>query len=172
MTSRTTARFRAAFAALPQDVRRRARAAFALWQGDPAHPSLRFKQVGVCARSRPRALRMALAMRAAFDEMAAGWRRRGHELGFGVGVSLGYATVGLVGHEGRYDYTANGSVVVLAARLCAEARAGQVLVTQRVLGAIGEEVEAEPIGELELKGLPRPVAAFDVLAWRPAEVKA
>jgi adenylate cyclase len=80
-----------------------------------------------------------------------------------VGVSLGYATLGLVGFEGRYDYIANGSVVVLAARLCAEAEAGQIVVSQRVLGALEDAVEAEPLGELPLKGFPRPVPAFNVL---------
>jgi adenylate cyclase len=111
-----------------------------------------------------RAVELALAMRARIDELAAGWRRRGHELGFAVGVSLGYATLGLVGFEGRYDYMANGSVVVLAARLCHEAQAGQILVSQRIVGALEDELEAEPIGELTLKGLPRPVAAFNVVA--------
>jgi class 3 adenylate cyclase/CheY-like chemotaxis protein len=110
-----------------------------------------------------RAVELAVAMRERLDELGAGWRRRGHLLGFGVGVSLGYATLGLVGHEGRYDYMANGSVVVLAARLCAEAAAGQIVVSQRVLGALGDAVEAAPLGALTLKGFPQPVPAFNVL---------
>jgi adenylate cyclase len=117
-----------------------------------------------CPEPAQRAVRLALAMRAKVDELCVQWRRRGHELGFASAVSLGFATLGLVGHEGRYDYTANGSVVVLAARLSAEALAGQIVVSQRVLGALGDGVEAEPLGELELKGLPRPVAAYNVVA--------
>src|SRR5262249_25450669 len=87
-------------------------------------------------------------------ELGGGWRRRGHDLGFGAGVSLGYATLGLVGFEGRYGYMANGSVVVLAARLCAAAAAGQIVVSQRVLGALEGAVAAAPLGERALKGFP------------------
>ena len=116
-----------------------------------------------------RAVDLAVAMRERVDELRAAWRKRGHELGFGVGISLGYATLGLVGFEGRYDYMANGSVVVLAARLCAEAEAGQIVVSQRVIGALEDSVEAEPLGDLSLKGFPRPVPAFNVLRLVPAE---
>jgi adenylate cyclase len=117
-----------------------------------------------------RAVRMAVTMRARMDELCAGWRRRGHEVGFGAGVSFGYATLGLVGHEGRYDYTANGSVVVLAARLCAEAKAGQVLVSQRVAGALEDALQTEACGELDLKGFPRPVPAYNVVGLRSPTV--
>ena len=113
-----------------------------------------------------RAVELALAMRERMDKLGAGWRKRGHELGFGAGISLGYATLGLVGFEGRYDYMANGSVVVLAARLCAEATAGQIVVSQRVVGALEDAVEAEPLGDLTLKGFPRPVPAFNVRVLR------
>jgi class 3 adenylate cyclase len=116
----------------------------------------------VCDAPARRAVELALAMRARMEELQHGWRRRGHELGFAVGVSFGYATMGLVGYEGRYDYMANGSVVVLAARLCHEAEAGQIVVSQRVVGMLDDEIDAEPLGELALKGLPRPVAAFNV----------
>lgn len=119
-----------------------------------------------CEEPARRAVELALAMRARMDELRAGWRRRGHELGFAVGVSLGYATLGMVGFEGRYDYMANGSVVVLAARLCHEAEAGQILISQRVVGALDDRIEIEPIGELAMKGFPRPVAAFNVLGSR------
>lgn len=119
-----------------------------------------------CEEPARRAVELALAMRDRMAELQAGWRRRGHELGFAVGVSLGYATLGMVGFEGRYDYMANGSVVVLAARLCHEAEAGQIVVSQRVVGAIDGELEVEPLGELTLKGLPRPVAAFNVLGLK------
>jgi class 3 adenylate cyclase len=113
-----------------------------------------------------KAVQLALAAQRRFDELAASWRKRGHELGFGAGISLGYATLGLVGFEGRYDYMANGSVVVLAARLCAEATAGQIVVSQRVVGALEDAVEAEPLGDLTLKGFPRPVPAFNVRVLR------
>jgi class 3 adenylate cyclase/CheY-like chemotaxis protein len=116
-----------------------------------------------CADPARRAVELALAMRERVGELQAGWRKRGHGMGFGVGISLGYATMGLVGYEGRYDYMANGSVVVLAARLCAEAEAGQILVGQRVVGALEDSVEAAPLGERSLKGFPQPVAAFNVL---------
>jgi adenylate cyclase len=121
-----------------------------------------------CPDGAERAVRMAMAMRSRMDELCADWRRRGHELGFGAGVSFGYATLGLVGHEGRYDYTANGSVVVLAARLCAEAQAGQILVSQRVVGALDGRLRTESLGDLDLKGFPRPVAAYNVLDSRAA----
>jgi class 3 adenylate cyclase len=119
-----------------------------------------------CEEPARRAVELALAMRARVDDLRAGWHRRGHELGFGVGLSVGYATIGMVGFEGRYDYTANGSVVVVAARLCHEAGAGQILVNQRVVGALGDLVEVEPIGDLALKGLPRPIAAFNVVRFK------
>ena len=120
-----------------------------------------------CPDPAGRAVGMAVTMRTRMDELCVEWRRRGHELGFGAGVSLGYATLGLVGHEGRYDYTANGSVVVLAARLSSEALAGQILVSQRVVGAVGETVQTEPLGEMQLKGFPRPVAVYNVVGGAP-----
>jgi adenylate cyclase len=113
-----------------------------------------------------RAVELALAMRERVDGLRVDWQRRGHELGFGVGVSVGYATLGMVGFEGRYDYVANGSVVVLAQRLGGEAETGQILVSQRVVGALEEMLDVEPVGELALKGLPRPVAAFNVLGMK------
>lgn len=117
-----------------------------------------------CPDPAARAVRMALAMRSRFEELADRWRRRGHDLGLGIGISLGYATVGLVGAADRFDYTANGGAVVLAARLCEEASAGQILVSQRVVGAIECGLEAEPLGELTLKGFPRPTRAYNILA--------
>ena len=119
-----------------------------------------------------RAVALGVAMRDRIGDLQAGWRKRGHTLGFGVGISLGYATLGLVGFEGRYDYVANGSVVVLAARLCAEAEAGQIVVSQRVIGALEDAVEWEPLGDLTLKGLPRPVPAFNVLRLVPRAAQA
>jgi class 3 adenylate cyclase len=116
-----------------------------------------------CQEHPAEALRLALAMRDRMAELIATWRRRGHELGFGVGVSTGYATLGLVGYEGRYDYTANGSVVNLAARLCDEATPGQIVVSQRVQGATEELFAFDSLGELQLKGFPRPVAVYNVV---------
>ena len=110
------------------------------------------------------AVRMALEMRAEVGKLAAGWKKRGHDLGFGVGIANGYATLGAIGFEGRRDYGAIGPVTNLAARLCGEARAGQVLISQRVHGKIEERAAAEHIGELTLKGFSRPIAAYNVVS--------
>ncbi len=112
------------------------------------------------------AVRMALEMRLEVAGLAAGWRKRGHDLGFGVGIANGYATLGAIGFEGRRDYGAVGPVTNLSARLCAEAGADQVLVSQRVYGKIEERIEAEHVGVLTLKGIHRPVPAYNVLALR------
>lgn len=113
-----------------------------------------------------RAVRMAVAMRARVAELSARWRKLGHDLELGVGIAQGYATIGAIGFEGRWDYGAVGTVTNLAARLCGEARPRQILVPPRVLAAVEELVEAEPVGELALKGFLRPVAAFNVVALR------
>jgi class 3 adenylate cyclase/CheY-like chemotaxis protein len=109
-----------------------------------------------------RAVRMALAMRDRVRGLAAGWQRRGHELGNAIGIAQGYATIGAIGFEGRWDYGAIGTVTNLAARLCAEARADQILVAQRVASAVEDFAEIEPTGPLTLKGFARPVEAFTV----------
>ena len=109
------------------------------------------------------AIRMALGMRDAVARLAVEWKKRGHELGFGVGIANGYATIGAMGFEGRREYGAIGTVCNLAARLCSEARAGQVLISQRVWGKVEGRVAAEPMGELTLKGL-RPVRVYNVTA--------
>ena len=113
-----------------------------------------------------RAVRMALAMRQTVEGLTARWRKLGHELDFGVGIAQGYATIGAIGFEGRWDYGAIGTVTNLAARLCGEARPGQILVSRRLYGAIDTLVEANPIGELSLKGFAKPVTAFNVLRAR------
>jgi adenylate cyclase len=112
------------------------------------------------------AVRLAAAMREAVSGLAERWRRQGHELGFGVGIASGYATVGRIGFEGRFDYAAIGTVANLASRLCDEARAGDILVTGRVLAVVDGAVEAEPVGELDLKGLHRPVSAYNIRSLR------
>jgi adenylate cyclase len=110
-----------------------------------------------------RAVRMAVAMRGVMEDLTAKWRRRGHELSFSVGIALGYATLGRVGFDGRYDYGAVGSVMNLASRLCDQAEPGQILVSNRVFAEVEGMAEAEPAGELTLKGLAKPVPAYDVV---------
>jgi len=109
-----------------------------------------------------RAVEMALAMRERVRTLAEGWSRVGHDLGFGVGIAQGFATLGRIGYEGRFDYAAIGSVTNLAARLCAEAGAGQVLVSQRVFSAVDDVAVGESVGALELRGFSRPIRAFGV----------
>jgi adenylate cyclase len=109
-----------------------------------------------------RAVEMALAMRDRVAELIEDWSRLGHDLGFGVGIAQGYATLGRIGYEGRFDYAAIGTVTNLAARLCGEADAGQVLVSQRVFSAVEAVAAGEPVGALELKGFSRPIRAFGV----------
>jgi class 3 adenylate cyclase len=113
-----------------------------------------------------RAVRMTLAMRERVGELAARWRKRGYQLDFGVGIAEGYATIGAIGFEGRWDYGAIGTVTNLAARLCAEAKPGQILASRRVLAAVEDLVDAESVGELALKGFRSPVPACDVLRLR------
>lgn len=113
-----------------------------------------------CPEPELQATRLALAMRDSMVGVCASWRNRGCELGFGVGVSAGYATLGRIGFDGRFHYGAIGSSVNLAARLCDEARDGQVLVNIRVRAAIGERGDFDPAPDLTLKGFSRPVRAF------------
>ena len=115
-----------------------------------------------------RAVRMALAMRQTVEALTARWRKLGHELDFGVGIAQGYATLGAIGFEGRWDYGAIGTVTNLAARLCGEAQPGQILISRRLYGALDERIEAEPVGEMSLKGFSRPVSVYNVTALRPA----
>jgi class 3 adenylate cyclase len=116
-----------------------------------------------CPDPAERAVKMALAMREAASDLIAAWRRHGSELGFGAGIAQGYATLGQIGFSDRSGYTAIGTVCNLAARLCAEAKDGQILVSSRIAGAAEAIVKLEDLGKLELKGLKRPVAAFNIL---------
>ncbi len=109
-----------------------------------------------------RAVEMALAMRDRVETLTEGWSRLGHDLGFGVGIAQGFATLGRIGYEGRFDYAAIGSVTNLAARLCAEATSGQVLVAQRVFSVVESHAVGESIGVLELRGFHRSIRAFNV----------
>lgn len=113
-----------------------------------------------------RAVRMAVAMRDRMAELCREWSKRGYELGYGAGIHIGYATLGRIGFEGRYDYGAIGPVTSLAFRLSAEAKDGQILLSQRAFAAVEDVVEAEPMGELTVKGFSRPVATYNVKALR------
>ena len=108
------------------------------------------------------AIRTALAMRDRFAELAAGWHRRGYELGLGIGISVGYATLGRIGFEGRYDYAGVGAVTNLAARLSSAAAAGEILVSQRAYAMVEDAVRAEPVEGLSLKGFTHAVTAFRI----------
>lgn len=109
-----------------------------------------------------RAVRMAVAMRARVRELSESWTRLGHDLGFGIGIAQGYATLGRIGFEGRFDYAAVGSVTNLAARLCAEAKPWQILATQRVFSAVDGVAVGTEVGELALRGFSRQVRAYDI----------
>jgi adenylate cyclase len=122
-----------------------------------------------CPDPAMRAVRMAVAMRDCVAGLAKRWRMHGHELGFGVGIAQGYATLGRIGFEGRFDYAAIGTVANLASRLCSEAKSGQILVSQRILTAVEDIVEAEPLGEVSLKGLKQIVHVHDVRRLKDAE---
>ncbi|MGI8551190.1 MAG: adenylate/guanylate cyclase domain-containing protein [Dehalococcoidia bacterium] len=113
-----------------------------------------------------KAVAMAVAMRERVAELAQGWRRRGHALGFGIGIAVGHATLGRIGFEGRYDYAAIGPVTNLAGRLCSDAAPGQILVSGRVYAAVEDLIEAAPVGERSLKGFQRPVPVYSVVALR------
>ena len=108
------------------------------------------------------AVRLAIAMRARMAELCKGWKRLGHRLGFGVGVSLGYATVGMVGSEGRYEYTASGTAVNLASRLCDRAEDGEILISARAFASVEGDFEIEPHGEVTLKGIQDPAPVYRV----------
>jgi class 3 adenylate cyclase len=113
-----------------------------------------------------RATRMALDMRDCVRELRAKWKKRGVALDLGVGIAQGYATIGAIGFEGRMDYGAIGTVTNLASRLCGEAKPGQILVSQRLLGVVEDLAEAEEVGDLTLKGFSRPVSTFNVTGLR------
>jgi class 3 adenylate cyclase/putative methionine-R-sulfoxide reductase with GAF domain len=110
------------------------------------------------------AVLMALEMRDAIGALTETWRRRGHDIGFGIGIAHGFATLGTIGFEGRFDYAAIGTVSNVASRLCDEAKPGQILISPRVLTKVEDAVKVEPVGEFELKGIRRPLAAYNVIA--------
>ena len=110
------------------------------------------------------AVLMALEMREAIGALTETWHRWGHEIGFGIGIAHGFATLGTIGFEGRFDYAAIGTVSNVASRLCDEAKPGQILISPRVLTKVENAVKVEPVGEFELKGIRRPLAAYNVIA--------
>ena len=110
------------------------------------------------------AVLMALELRNALGALTQTWSRLGHEIGFGIGIAHGFATLGTIGYEGRFDYAAIGTVSNVASRLCDEAKPGQILISPRVLTKVENAVKVEPMGEFELKGIRRPLAAYNVLA--------
>ncbi len=113
-----------------------------------------------------RALRMVLAMRERVEGLSAKWRRRGYDLALGIGIAQGYATIGAIGFEGRWDYGAIGTVTNLAARLCGEAKGNQILISLRVAGEVEDLIETEEVGPVTLKGFHKPVPAFSVLGMK------
>jgi class 3 adenylate cyclase/AmiR/NasT family two-component response regulator len=110
------------------------------------------------------AVRMALEMRDAIGTLTEKWRRLGHDIGFGIGISHGFASLGTIGFEGRFDYAAIGTVSNIASRLCDEAKPGQILISPRVLMAVEDSMKVQPVGELTLKGIRRPMTAYNVVA--------
>jgi adenylate cyclase len=110
------------------------------------------------------AVLMALEMRDAIGALTETWRRWGHDIGFGIGIAHGFATLGTIGFEGRFDYAAIGTVSNVASRLCDEAKPGQILIAPRVLTKVENTVKVEPVGEFALKGIRRPMMAYNVLS--------
>jgi class 3 adenylate cyclase len=110
------------------------------------------------------AVLMALEVRDAIGALTETWRRLGHDIGFGIGIAHGFATLGTIGFEGRFDYAAIGTVSNVASRLCDEAKPGQILISPRVLMKVENAVKVEPVGEFALKGIRRPLAAYNVVA--------
>jgi class 3 adenylate cyclase len=116
------------------------------------------------------AVLMALDMRTAIGGMIEKWRDLGHDLGFGIGIAHGFATLGTIGFEGRFDYAAIGTVSNVASRLCDEAKPGQILISPRVRQAVDEAVTVEPVGEFTLKGIRRPMMTYNVLESSPSKL--
>ena len=119
-----------------------------------------------CPDPAARAVRMAVAMRQEMDELLEVWRKRGYDLGLGIGIAMGYATLGQIGFEGLFHYGAIGSVLNLASRLCDSAESGQIFITKRIYAEVEDLVEVEVIGELDLKGFHRPVPALNLVGLK------
>jgi adenylate cyclase len=120
-----------------------------------------------CPAPSATAVQMAVEMRDEVAKLAVQWRTHGHDLGFGIGIAYGYATLGCIGFEGRFQYSATGTVANLASRLCDRALNGQILVDGKVHTEVKALAELESVGELDLKGFRRPVEAFNVRKLHP-----
>jgi adenylate cyclase len=116
------------------------------------------------------AVLMAIDMRAALGTLIEKWRKLGHDIGFGIGIAHGFATLGTIGFEGRFDYAAIGTVSNVASRLCDEAKPGQILISPRVLMAVEDAISVEPVGEFKLKGISRPLTTYNVLSAVSAKI--
>ena len=116
------------------------------------------------------AVLMAIDTRAAIGTLIEKWRKLGHDIGFGIGIAHGFATLGTIGFEGRFDYAAIGTVSNVASRLCDEAKPGQILISPRVLMAVEDAISVEPVGEFKLKGISRPLATYNVLSAVSAKI--
>ena len=125
-----------------------------------------------CLNPAERSVRLAVAMREAVAALAETWRRRGHQIGFGIGIAQGFATLGQIGFEGRFDYSAIGTVINTAARLCEAATNGQILVTSRIAAAVSETADVREIGPLTFKGLSRPLAVANVAGLKDGHADA
>jgi class 3 adenylate cyclase len=119
-----------------------------------------------------RAITLAVAMRERFADLSTEWRKRGYVLEIGIGMATGFATLGRIGFEGRYDYGAIGQVIILAARLSSEAKGGEILISHRTFAAAETLIDAESAGDRTLKGFSRPIPAYAVAGMRPAEASA
>ena len=113
-----------------------------------------------------KAVLTAINMRVAIASLIEKWRKLGHDIGYGIGIAYGFATLGTIGFDGRFDYSAIGTVCNIASRLCDEAKSGQILITSRVLSGVENEIVIEPVGDLVLKGIRRPVTTYNVLATK------
>jgi adenylate cyclase len=116
-----------------------------------------------CPNPSERAVRLAVAMRGAVHQLAEVWRKRGQQIGFGIGIAQGYATLGRIGFDERFDYTAIGTVTNIAARLCSLAKNGEILLTQRIASAVESFAHLASMGEVDLKGLSRPIAISNLV---------
>ena len=116
------------------------------------------------------AVLMAIDMRGAIGDMIEKRRKLGHDIGFGIGIAHGFATLGTIGFEGRFDYAAIGTVSNVASRLCDEAKPGQILISPRVLMAVEDAISVEPVGEFKLKGISRPLTTYNVLSAVSAKI--
>ncbi|HEY7269408.1 MAG TPA: response regulator [Dehalococcoidia bacterium] len=146
------------------DLIRRHQATVGFFEGDGL--MVFFNDPFPCDAPTERAVRLALEMKERMSALSAGWRRRGHELGFGVGIAYGFATLGEIGFEGRRDYGVIGTTVNMAARLCDEAEPGQIILSQRAYAAVEASVQVERLGDFGLKGFLRPVPGFNVVGIR------